>query len=187
MRDPVMYRIVKPSHYRTGDEWCIYPMYDFAHGQSDSIEGITHSLCTSRVRGSSSALRLVPPTSSGCHHRARGRSSSRGSNLTHTVLSKRKLRLLVEEGHVAGWDDPRMPTLCGLPPPRLHAGVDPRRSASASGSRRPNSTVDMALLEHTILRSRLNRTAPRVMGVLRPLKVVIENYPGGGRGRSSTP
>ncbi|MBW1955160.1 MAG: glutamine--tRNA ligase/YqeY domain fusion protein [Deltaproteobacteria bacterium] len=172
MRDPVMYRILFASHHRTGDKWCIYPTYDFAHGQCDSIEGITHSICTLEFEDHRplydwflDALEI---------HHPRQIEFAR-LNLTRTVLSKRKLIRLVEEGYVTGWDDPRMPTLSGL----RRRGYTPqaiRNFCERIGVARRDSTVDMALLEYC-LREDLNRTAPRVMAVLRPLKVVIENYP----------
>jgi len=172
LRDPVMYRIMHATHHRTGDKWCIYPMYDFAHGQSDSIEGITHSLCDTEYEDHRplydwflDALGIYHP---------RQIEFARG-NLNYTVLSKRRLRRLVEEGHVTGWDDPRMPTLSGL----RRRGYTPgaiRDFCSRIGVAKRESLVDMALLEHCV-REDLNRRAPRVMGVLRPLKVVIDNYP----------
>lgn len=172
MRDPVMYRILFASHHRTGDKWCIYPTYDFAHGQCDSIERITHSICTLEFEDHRplydwflDALEI---------HHPRQIEFAR-LNLTRTVLSKRKLIRLVEEGYVTGWDDPRMPTLSGL----RRRGYTPqaiRNFCERIGVARRDSTVDMGLLEYC-LREDLNRVAPRVMAVLRPLKVVIENYP----------
>jgi len=172
MRDPVMYRILHASHHRTGDEWCIYPMYDWAHGQSDSIEGITHSLCDIAFEDHRPLydwflIQLGV-------HRPRQIEFAR-LNLTYTILSKRYLRKLVEEGCVRGWDDPRMPTLCGL----RRRGYTPeaiRNFQERIGMAKRASVVDIALLEHT-LREDLNIRANRVMAVLRPLKVVIENYP----------
>ncbi|NIT21299.1 MAG: glutamine--tRNA ligase/YqeY domain fusion protein [Candidatus Aminicenantes bacterium] len=174
MRDPVMYRILKASHHRTGDKWCIYPMYDFAHGQSDSIEGITHSICTLEFEDHRplynwfiEELEIFPSRQ---YEFAR-------LNLNYTVMSKRKLLQLVEGGHVRGWDDPRMPTICGL----RRRGYTPesiRDFAERIGVAKADSTVDIALLEHC-LREDLNKRAPRVMAVLKPLKVVIENYPEG--------
>ena len=174
MRDPVLYRILHASHHRTGDEWCIYPMYDFAHGQSDSIETITHSLCTLEFEDHRPLydwfireLEIFP---------SRQIEFAR-LNLSRTVLSKRKLKQLVDEGLVSGWDDPRMPTLSGL----RRRGYTPesiRDFADRIGVAKAGSTVDAALLEHC-LRVDLNQRAPRVMGVLEPLKVVIENYPEG--------
>jgi glutaminyl-tRNA synthetase len=174
MRDPVLYRILHASHHRTGDEWCIYPMYDFAHGQSDSIEKITHSLCTLEFEDHRPLydwfireLEIFP---------SRQIEFAR-LNLSRTVLSKRKLLQLVNEGLVSGWDDPRMPTISGL----RRRGFTPasiRDFAERIGVAKADSTVDVALLEHC-LRVDLNKSAPRVMGVLEPLKVVIENYPEG--------
>ncbi len=174
MRDPVMYRILKTPHHRTGTKWCIYPMYDWAHGQSDSIEGITHSLCSDEYK-------IHRPLydwfldALGIYH-PRQIEFSR-LNLSHTVLSKRKLRKMVEEGIVSGWDDPRMPTLCGL----RRRGYTPeaiRTFIREVGESRTNSLVDIGLLEYYV-REDLNKRSPRVMAVLRPLKVVIENYPDG--------
>ncbi len=174
LRDPVMYRIRKAEHHRTGDKWCIYPMYDWAHGQSDSIEGITHSLCTLEYEDHRPLydwylehLGIYPPQ----------QIEFARLNLTYMIMSKRKLLTLVEKGHVAGWDDPRMPTLAGL----RRRGYTPeaiRDFCERIGVAKSNSTVDITLLEHC-LREDLNRRAPRVMAVLRPLKLVIENYPEG--------
>ena len=174
LRDPVMYRIRKTPHYRTGDTWCIYPTYDWAHGQSDSIEGITHSLCTLEYEDHRPLYDWFLDAL-GIHH-PRQIEFAR-LNLSHTVLSKRKLIQLVNEGHVAGWDDPRMPTLAGL----RRRGYTPeaiRDFCERIGVTKAENLVDIALLEHCV-RDDLNRRAPRVMGVLRPLKVVIENYPEG--------
>ena len=174
LRDPVMYRILHAAHHRTGDKWCIYPMYDFAHGQSDSIEGITHSLC-------SLEFEIHRPLYDwfldqlGIYHPQQIEFAR--LNLTYTVMSKRKLLKLVQDGHVQGWDDPRMPTLSGL----RRRGYTPeaiRDFCDRIGVAKKDSTVDIALLEHC-LREDLNKRAPRVMGVLRPLRVVIENYPEG--------
>ena len=172
MRDPVIYRILKVPHYRTGDKWCIYPTYDFAHGQSDSIEGITHSICTLEFEDHRplydwllDALDIYHPQ----------QIEFARLNLSHTILSKRKLVELVEEGHVSGWDDPRMPTIAGL----RRRGYTPdaiRDFCERIGVAKRDSLTDIALLEHC-LRDDLNRRAPRVMAVLRPLKVVIDNYP----------
>jgi glutaminyl-tRNA synthetase len=172
MRDPVLYRILKASHHRTGDKWCIYPMYDFAHGQSDSIEGITHSICTLEFEDHRplynwfiEELEIFPSRQ---YEFAR-------LNLNYTVMSKRKLLQMVEGGYVRGWDDPRMPTICGL----RRRGYTPesiRDFADRIGVAKADSTVDIALLEHC-LREDLNKRAMRVMAVLNPLKVVIENYP----------
>ena len=174
MRDPVMYRILRATHHRTGDKWCIYPTYDFAHGQSDSIEGITHSICTLEFEDHRplydwflDKLKI---------HHPRQIEFAR-LNLTHTVLSKRKLLQLVQRGYVAGWDDPRMPTLAGI----RRRGYTPeslRVFCERIGVAKRNSTVDVAMLEHCV-REDLNRRAPRVMAVLRPLRVIITNYPEG--------
>ncbi len=174
MRDPVMYRILHAKHHRTGDKWCIYPTYDWAHGQSDSIEGITHSICTLEFENHRPLYDWFLDQL-GVHH-PRQIEFAR-LNLTYTVMSKRKLLQLVQEGHVRGWDDPRMPTICGL----RRRGYTPeaiRNFCQRIGVAKFNSTVDLALLEHCV-REHLNRTAPRVMAVLRPLKVVIENFPEG--------
>ena len=174
LRDPVMYRIIHEPHHRTGDRWNIYPMYDFAHGQSDSIEGITHSLCSLEYENHRPLyewflreLEIYAPR----------QIEFARLNLTYTILSKRWLLKLVREGHVRGWDDPRMPTLSGL----RRRGYTPeaiRDFCDRIGVAKTDSTVDVALLEHC-LREDLNKRAPRVMGVLRPLRVVIENYPEG--------
>ncbi|WP_319406610.1 glutamine--tRNA ligase/YqeY domain fusion protein [uncultured Desulfosarcina sp.] len=175
MRDPTLYRIRKTSHHRTGDTWCIYPMYDFTHCLSDSIEGITHSLCTLEFENNRPLYDWVlDNVDAPCHPR---QIEFARLNLSYTVLSKRKLIQLVEEGHVSGWDDPRIPTICGL----RRRGYTPesiRNFCDRIGLAKRDSVVDVALLEYSI-REDLNRRAPRVMGVLRPLKVVIENYPAG--------
>ncbi|MHC4083244.1 MAG: glutamine--tRNA ligase/YqeY domain fusion protein [Planctomycetota bacterium] len=172
LRDPVLYRILKATHHRTGDAWCIYPMYDFAHGQSDSIEGITHSLCTLEFEDHRPLYDWLLDELE-IHHPQQIEFAR--LNLNYVVISKRKMRHLVEQGHVNGWDDPRMPTLVGL----RRRGYTPqaiRALCDRVGVTKYNSTTDMALLEHC-LRADLNLRAPRVMGVLRPLRVVIENYP----------
>jgi len=174
MRDPVMYRILHATHHRTGDKWCIYPMYDFAHGQSDSIEGITHSICTLEFEDHRPVYDWFLDAL-GIHH-PRQIEFAR-LNLTYTILSKRKLLQLVNEGVVTGWDDPRMPTLSGL----RRRGYTPeaiRDFCGRIGVSKANTTVDVALLEHC-LRQDLNKRSPRVMAVLHPLKVVIDNYPEG--------
>jgi len=174
MRDPVMYRILRATHHRTGDKWRIYPMYDFAHCFSDSIEGITHSICTLEFEDHRPLYDWFLDQS-GVHH-PRQIEFAR-LNLSYTVLSKRKLVQLVEGGHVTGWDDPRMPTLAGV----RRRGYTPksiRNFCERIGVAKRDSMVDMALLEHC-LREDLNKRAPRVMGVLRPLRVVIDNYPEG--------
>jgi glutaminyl-tRNA synthetase len=175
MRDPVLYRILKATHHRTGDEWCIYPMYDYSHCLSDAIEGITHSLCTLEFEDHRPLYDWVlDELETECHPR---QIEFARLNLSHTVLSKRKLLRLVDEGLVDGWDDPRMPTIGGL----RRRGYTPeaiRRFCDRIGVAKRESQVEMSLLEYFI-REDLNRRAPRVMGVLRPLKVVIENYPEG--------
>ncbi|HEX4989256.1 MAG TPA: glutamine--tRNA ligase/YqeY domain fusion protein [Candidatus Binatia bacterium] len=174
MRDPVMYRILHATHHRTGDEWCVYPTYDFAHGQSDSIEGITHSICTLEFEDHRPLYDWFLEQLN-IHHPQQIEFAR--LNLTYTALSKRKLLQLVQQGHVSGWDDPRMPTLAGF----RRRGYTPgaiRTFCERIGVAKRNSTVDIAMLEHS-LREDLNRHAPRVMAVLRPVKVVIENYPEG--------
>ena len=171
MRDPVMYRILHATHHRTGDRWCIYPTYDFAHGQSDSIEGITHSICTLEFEDHRPLYDWFLDHLA-IHHPQQIEFAR--LNLTYTVLSKRKLLELVKQGHVSGWDDPRMPTLAGF----RRRGYTPeaiRTFCERIGVAKRNSTVDIAMLEHC-LREDLNKRAPRVMAVLRPLKVVIDNY-----------
>ena len=174
MRDPVMYRILHATHHRTGDEWCVYPTYDFAHGQSDSIEGITHSICTLEFEDHRPLYDWFLEQLN-IHHPQQIEFAR--LNLTYTALSKRKLLQLVQQGHVGGWDDPRMPTLAGF----RRRGYTPeaiRTFCERIGVAKRNSTVDIAMLEHC-LREDLNKRAPRVMAVLRPLKVVIDNYPEG--------
>ncbi|HER34682.1 MAG TPA: glutamine--tRNA ligase/YqeY domain fusion protein [Halothiobacillaceae bacterium] len=174
LRDPVMYRILHAAHHRTGDAWCIYPMYDWAHGLEDSIEGITHSICTLEFENHRPLYDWFLDAL-GVHHPQQIEFAR--LNLTSTVMSKRKLLRLVQEGHVRGWDDPRMPTISGM----RRRGYSPeaiREFCRVIGVNKFNSTVDVQLLEHC-LRQDLNKTSPRVMAVLRPLKVVIENYPEG--------
>ncbi|MBL16142.1 MAG: glutamine--tRNA ligase [Chloroflexi bacterium] len=174
LRDPVLYRIQKETHHRTGDEWPIYPMYDFAHGQSDSIENITHSVCTLEFEDHRPLYDWFLDEL-GIYHSQQIEFAR--LNLTYTVLSKRRLIQLVEEGYVNGWDDPRMPTISGL----RRRGYTPeavRNFCDRIGVAKRDNTVDMALLEYT-LREDLNKRSPRVMAVLDPLKVVIENYPEG--------
>ena len=174
LRDPVMYRIRQAEHHRTGNKWCIYPMYDWAHGQSDSIEGITHSLCSLEYEDHRPLYDWYL-NQLGIHHPQQIEFAR--LNLTYTLMSKRRLLTLVEKGFVNGWDDPRMPTLAGL----RRRGYTPeaiRDFCDRIGVAKSNSTVDIALLEHC-LREDLNKRAPRVMAVLRPLKLVIENYPEG--------
>jgi glutaminyl-tRNA synthetase len=174
LRDPVMYRILHATHHRTGDEWCIYPMYDWAHGQSDSIEGITHSMCDLSYEEHRPLYDWFLEQLGIYHPR---QIEYARLFLSHTVLSKRYLLRLVDEGHVSGWDDPRMPTLAGL----RRRGYTPaaiRTFCDRIGIAKKDSLVDIALLEHTI-REDLNLRAPRVMAVLRPLRLVITNYPEG--------
>jgi len=172
MRDPVMYRILHAEHHRTGAKWCIYPMYDYAHGQSDSLEKVTHSMCSLEFADHQplynwfiEQLGIFPSKQIEFDR----------LSLTYTMMSKRKLRQLVEEGHVAGWDDARMPTLRGM----RRRGYSPeaiRNFVAAAGVSRTNGVTEFAMLEHFV-REDLNKRAPRVMAVLRPLKVVIDNYP----------
>ena len=174
MRDPVIYRIAHATHHRTGDAWCIYPMYDFAHPLSDAIEGITHSICTLEFEDHRPLYDwCLESLGFDVNTRPRQIEFAR-LNLTNTVTSKRKLRQLVEEGYVAGWDDPRMPTISGL----RRRGYTPaalRNFCSEVGVAKANSLVDVAMLEHCI-RDDLNNNADRIMAVLHPLKVVITNY-----------
>jgi glutaminyl-tRNA synthetase len=172
MRDPVLYRIRRVHHHRTGDQWCIYPMYDYAHGLSDSIEGITHSICTMEYEDHRALYDWFLDELEVYHPQ---QIEFARLNLTYTVMSKRKLLRLVKEGHVSGWDDPRMPTLAGI----RRRGYSPaaiRNFCERIGVGKRESTVDLALLEYCI-REDLNQWAPRVMAVLRPLRVVIDNYP----------
>ncbi|MFW6216962.1 MAG: glutamine--tRNA ligase/YqeY domain fusion protein [Desulfohalobiaceae bacterium] len=173
MRDPVIYRIMHARHHRTGDKWCIYPTYDFAHGLSDAIEGVTHSLCSMEFEDHRPLYdwfvdNVTVPARPRQYEFAR-------LNMGYTVLSKRKLIQLVQQGYVQGWDDPRMPTICGM----RRRGVSPaslRNFCEMIGVGRSDNLVDMSMLEHAV-REDLNRNSPRVMGVLDPLKVVIINYP----------
>ena len=174
LRDPVLYRILNQTHHRTGDEWPIYPMYDFAHGQSDSIEHVTHSVCTLEFEDHRPLYDWFLDELD-IHHSQQIEFAR--LNITHTVLSKRRLIELLNGGYVNGWDDPRMPTISGL----RRRGYTPeslRNFCDRISVARRDNTVDIALLEHT-LRDDLNKRSPRVMGVLDPLKVVIENYPEG--------
>ena len=174
MRDPVMYRILRATHHRTGDDWCIYPTYDWAHGQSDSIEGITHSLCSLEFEDHRPLYDWFLDHL-GVHHPQQIEFSR--LNLSYTITSTRKLRKLVEDGSVNGWDDPRMPTLAGM----RRRGYPPeaiRNFCEGIGVAKAESVIDIAKLEYFV-REYLNKYAPRVMGVLRPLKVVIDNYPVG--------
>ncbi|MBN1508879.1 MAG: glutamine--tRNA ligase, partial [Sedimentisphaerales bacterium] len=188
MRDPIMYRIVHETHHRQGDKWCIYPMYDWAHGFEDSIEGITHSICTLEFENHRPLYDWFidavndgrtddgsGPWGKKIHHPQQIEFAR--LSMTYTVMSKRKLLKLVKEGFVRGWDDPRMPTISGM----RRRGFSPsgvRNFCKLIGVNKFNSTVDAALLEHC-LREDLNKTSPRVMAVLHPLKVVIDNYPEG--------
>jgi glutaminyl-tRNA synthetase len=173
MRDPVIYRILEVTHHRTGTRWCIYPTYDFAHCISDSIEGITHSICTLEFEDHRPLYDwILDELGLDCHPQ---QIEFARLNLSYTVMSKRKLLKLVEEGHVTGWDDPRMPTISGL----RRRGYTPesiRNFCERIGVAKRESQVDIALLEHCI-REYLNRKAPRMMAVLRPLRVIIDNYP----------
>lgn len=174
MRDPIMYRILHATHHRTGDKWCIYPTYDWAHGLEDSIENITHSICTLEFENHRALYDWFLDQLDIWHSQ---QIEFARLNLSYTVMSKRRLLQLVQQGHVAGWDDPRMPTICGLRR-RGYSPASIRNFCKIIGVNKFNSTVDIALLEHC-LREDLNRTSPRVMAVLRPLKVVIDNYPEG--------
>ncbi|MEW6228007.1 MAG: glutamine--tRNA ligase/YqeY domain fusion protein [Bacillota bacterium] len=173
MRDPVLYRILRATHHRTGDKWCIYPMYDFAHPLSDALEGITHSICTLEFEDHRPLYEwFIDNLDVPCRPR---QIEFARLNLSYTVMSKRKLLELVKKGVVAGWDDPRMPTISGL----RRRGYTPesiRNFCERIGVAKANSVVDIALLEHCV-REDLNLRAPRVMAVLRPLRVVIDNYP----------
>jgi glutaminyl-tRNA synthetase len=173
MRDPVIYRIKKVPHYRTGDTWCIYPMYDFAHCLSDSIEGITHSICTLEFENNRPLYDwILDELKTPCHPQ---QIEFARLNLSHTVMSKRLLAELVRKGLVSGWDDPRMPTLAGM----RRRGYTPqaiREFCDRIGVAKRDSVVDMELLEHCV-RDDLNQYAPRAMAVLRPLRVIIDNYP----------
>jgi glutaminyl-tRNA synthetase len=174
MRDPVMYRILHAEHHRTGSKWCIYPLYDFAHGQSDSLEKVTHSICTLEFEDHRPLYNWFIEQLGIFHSQ---QIEFDRLNLTYTLLSKRKLLQLVNEGHVRGWDDPRMPTLSGV----RRRGYTPealRNFCNSTGVSKTNGTIELAMLEH-FLREDLNKRAPRVMVVLRPLKVVIDNYPEG--------
>jgi glutaminyl-tRNA synthetase len=176
MRDPILYRIMKTPHHRTGDKWCIYPMYDFAHGQCDYWEGITHSICTLEFEVHRPLYDWFVDQLMDSDYRPRQIEFSR-LNLNYTVMSKRKLLELVKDGHVNGWDDPRMPTICGL----RRRGYTPeslRNFADRVGVTKTDGVTDVALLEYSV-REDLNKRAQRVMGVLNPLKVVITNCPEG--------
>jgi glutaminyl-tRNA synthetase len=175
MRDPILYRIHKAPHHRTGNEWCVYPMYDFAHCLSDSIEGITHSLCTLEFTDHRPLYDWVlDELGTECHPQ---QIEFARLNLSYTVMSKRVLRQLVEGGTVTGWDDPRMPTLSGMRR-RGYPAEAIRSFCDGIGIAKRDNIIQLERLEFSV-REHLNRTAPRVMGVLRPLRVVIENYPEG--------
>jgi glutaminyl-tRNA synthetase len=172
LRDPVMYRILHAEHHRTGDKWCIYPMYDYTHGESDSIEGITHSICTLEFEDHRPLYDWYVEALGIYHPR---QIEFDRLNLTYTLLSKRKLLTLVQNGHVSGWDDPRMPTLSGI----RRRGYTPegiRTFCGRVGVSKTNGTIEIGLLDHAV-REDLNKRAQRVMAVLRPLRVVIDNYP----------
>jgi glutaminyl-tRNA synthetase len=172
MRDPVMFRILHADHHRTGDKWCIYPMYDYTHGESDSIERITHSICTLEFEDHRPLYNWYVEQL-GIYHPQQIEFDR--LNITYTVLSKRKLLTLVQNGSVRGWDDPRMPTLCGI----RRRGYTPeaiRNFCGRVGVSKTNGTTELSLLEHFV-REDLNKRAPRVMAALRPLRVVIDNYP----------
>ena len=175
LRDPILYRVKKTSHPRTGDQWCIYPMYDYTHCLSDSLEGITHSLCSLEFQDHRPLYDWILDTlETPCHPQ---QIEFARMNINHTVLSKRKLQLLVDQNHVSGWDDPRLPTLEGM----RRRGYTPesiRRFCNTIGVSKKDSRIDMGLLE-SCLRDDLNEKTPRVMGVLKPLKVTIENFPEG--------
>jgi glutaminyl-tRNA synthetase len=174
LRDPVMYRILHAEHHRTGNKWCIYPMYDFAHGQSDSVEGITHSICTLEFEDHRPLYDWYIDQL-GIYHPQQIEFDR--LNLTYTLLSKRKLLMLVQKGYVSGWDDPRMPTVSGM----RRRGYTPeaiRNFCRRIGVSKTNGITELGLLEYFV-REDLNRRAPRVMAVQRPLRVVIDNYPEG--------
>ncbi|HBO12720.1 MAG TPA: glutamine--tRNA ligase, partial [Halieaceae bacterium] len=175
LRDPILYRIRKRSHHQTGDRWCIYPTYDFAHGQEDAIEGVTHSICTLEFEDHRPLYDwFIDNLPVDC--RPRQYEFAR-LNTSYTVTSKRKLKLLVDGGHVDGWDDPRMPTIAGM----RRRGFTPasiRRFCEMVGTSRANGVADVAMLEHAI-RDDLNANAPRAFCVLEPLRVVLTNYPEG--------
>jgi glutaminyl-tRNA synthetase len=175
MRDPVMYRILFANHHRTGDKWCIYPMYDYSHPMDDALEGVTHSLCSLEYEDHRPLYDWVV-REAGFKNPPRQIEFAR-LNITNTVMSKRYLRQLVEQKLVSGWDDPRMPTLCGLRR-RGYTAKSLKDFIERAGIAKANSIVDIKLLEHCI-REELNDTAPRVMGVLDPVKIVITNWPEG--------
>ena len=175
MRDPIMYRILKKNHHRTGNDWCIYPMYDWTHGESDYIEQISHSICTLEFKSHRDLYDwYVEQVYNNTNLKPKQREFAR-RNLSYTVMSKRKLLQLVEEGVVNGWDDPRMPTISGLRR-RGYTAASIRNFSDTAGISKRDNVTDVALLEHCI-KDDLNKTAPRVMAVLNPIKVVITNYP----------
>ncbi|HPS13249.1 MAG TPA: glutamine--tRNA ligase, partial [Prolixibacteraceae bacterium] len=176
MRDPLMYRIIHAEHHRTGNKWCIYPMYDYAHGQCDYFEGVTHSICTLEFEIHRPLYEWFVNELADTEYRPRQIEFSR-LNLTYTMMSKRKLLQLVQEKLVSGWDDPRMPTICGFRR-RGFTRESIRNFVEKVGITKTEGTVDVALLEYAV-REDLNKKAQRVMGVLNPLKVVITNYPEG--------
>ena len=176
MRDPLMYRIMHAHHHRTGDTWCIYPMYDYAHGESDYLEGITHSICTLEFEVHRPLYEWFVTNITDTEYQPKQREFAR-LNLSYTVMSKRKLLQLVNENHVSGWDDPRMPTISGL----RRRGYTPnsiKNFADTIGVAKRNNVIDVSVLEHCV-REDLNKTAPRVMAVLNPIKLVLTNYPEG--------
>jgi len=176
MRDPLMYRIMHAHHHRTGDAWCIYPMYDYAHGESDYLEGITHSICTLEFEVHRPLYEWFVSNITDTEYQPKQREFAR-LNLSYTVMSKRKLLQLVKENHVSGWDDPRMPTISGL----RRRGYTPnsiKNFADTIGVAKRNNVIDVSVLEHCV-REDLNKTAPRVMAVLNPVKLVLTNYPEG--------
>lgn len=173
MRDPLMYRIMHAHHHRTGDKWCIYPMYDYAHGESDYIEGITHSICTLEFEVHRPLYEWFVNNITDTEYRPKQREFAR-LNLSYTVMSKRKLLELVTDNHVNGWDDPRMPTVSGLRR-RGYTAKSIRNFADTIGVAKRNNVIDVSLLEHCV-REDLNKIATRVMGVLNPVKLIIDNY-----------
>jgi glutaminyl-tRNA synthetase len=172
LRDPIMYRILHTDHHRTGDKWCIYPMYDYAHGQSDSIEGITHSICTLEFEVHRPLYDWFCQNLK-IHHPQQIEFAR--LNINYTVMSKRKLLQLVQEGYVSGWDDPRMPTICGLRR-RGYTPLSLRNFAETVGVAKRENVIDVSLLEFCV-REDLNKTAYRTMAVLNPIKLIIDNYP----------
>lgn len=176
MRDPLMYRIMHAHHHRTGDAWCIYPMYDYAHGESDYLEGITHSICTLEFEVHRPLYEWFVGNITDTTYQPKQREFAR-LNLSYTVMSKRKLLQLVNEKHVSGWDDPRMPTISGLRR-RGYTPASIRNFTDTIGVAKRNNVIEVSVLEHCV-REDLNKTAPRVMAVLNPVKLVLTNYPEG--------